>query len=371
MNHGLVLRSRYGLTSLLSDPLSRISITQSNNENSHLTSLTPSSLIINKKKKKKNTTNYELQPTIFWYDSNHICNVKKYLEIFTPFTSLPTDLRIELQKYDRHIVSKLLLKRGDFIEDRFGQAQRNLLASLKDNSELLLRTHHWFGSYLLYSPSTQKMKKEEYRQVNLKYCNLNEKNCYQNESKVESEVEYEIEDDNKDYEEYERENSDDEECHEENDVDENTEHLEDEKVSDLGDLQENYNNNNNNMNSVANQQNQSIITNPYAFNLATIMVVHLRGRHYDPDSRKKWSQKLKQEGNRNDSDFGDGNNLIKSKSINKELIFSSQVINPQEIEIALGLGCELESKSEVGLELINKGQKLERNEQIQTKEEEE
>jgi hypothetical protein len=58
-----------------------------------------------------------------------------------------------LQQVDCHIVSKLLLRKGDFIEDRFGQAQRNLLASLKDQPELLLRTHQWFGSYLLYSLS--------------------------------------------------------------------------------------------------------------------------------------------------------------------------------------------------------------------------
>jgi len=28
---------------------------------------------------------YQLYPLIFWYDSNHFCDVKRYLEIYYPF----------------------------------------------------------------------------------------------------------------------------------------------------------------------------------------------------------------------------------------------------------------------------------------------
>lgn len=139
MNHCRVLRCRYGLLPLVQQS-SRFflpSMTTSTSTDFH-----PSA-------------SYEIQPTIFWYDSNHLCHVQRYLEIYTPFLSLPSTLREELQQIDFHIVSKLLLRRGDFIEDRFGQAQRNLLASLKDQPELLLRTHQWFGSYLLYSHGTK------------------------------------------------------------------------------------------------------------------------------------------------------------------------------------------------------------------------
>jgi hypothetical protein len=94
---------------------------------------------------------YEIQPTIFWYDSNHLCHVQRYLEIYTPFRAMPSALKILLQEKDPNLIQRLVLRRGDFIEDRFGQVQRNLLVSLKQDPVLLLRTHQWFGSYLLYS----------------------------------------------------------------------------------------------------------------------------------------------------------------------------------------------------------------------------
>jgi hypothetical protein len=93
----------------------------------------------------------EIQPTIFWYDSIHLCHVQRYREIYTPFRAMPSALMILLQEKDPNLIQRLVLRRGDFIEDRFGQVQRNLLVSLKQDPALLLRTHQWFGSYLLYS----------------------------------------------------------------------------------------------------------------------------------------------------------------------------------------------------------------------------
>ena len=61
-----------------------------------------------------------LMPLAFWYDSNHIAHVGRYLEIFAPYTNLPLELR---EAIGRENVHQLLLRKGDFIEDRFGQAQ--------------------------------------------------------------------------------------------------------------------------------------------------------------------------------------------------------------------------------------------------------
>jgi hypothetical protein len=89
-----------------------------------------------------------LMPLIFWYDSNHICHIKRYLQIFTPFKSLPIQLR---NSVPIGCIKRMTMRYGDFIEDRFGQAQRDLLVSLKDNFDLQLQFFHWFGSYLILS----------------------------------------------------------------------------------------------------------------------------------------------------------------------------------------------------------------------------
>jgi hypothetical protein len=39
-----------------------------------------------------------LQPTIFWYDSNHLAHVHRYLEIFSPYENLSTELRAIIGK---------------------------------------------------------------------------------------------------------------------------------------------------------------------------------------------------------------------------------------------------------------------------------
>lgn len=59
-----------------------------------------------------------LQPLIFWYDSNHLAHVQRYLEIYRPHYYLSENLREAL---GLAAIKKMLLRRGDFIEDKFGQ----------------------------------------------------------------------------------------------------------------------------------------------------------------------------------------------------------------------------------------------------------
>lgn len=96
----------------------------------------------------------------FWYDSNHLAVRERYLEIFTPFKSLPSDC---LERLGKASVAKLRLRRGDFIEDRFGQQQRTIFALLAeeaargerggaemaDVSRFARRMVDWFGCYML------------------------------------------------------------------------------------------------------------------------------------------------------------------------------------------------------------------------------
>lgn len=59
-----------------------------------------------------------LQPLIFWYDSNHLAHVERYLEIYRPYHYLTVSLREAL---GLPAIKKMLIRRGDFIEDKFGQ----------------------------------------------------------------------------------------------------------------------------------------------------------------------------------------------------------------------------------------------------------
>jgi len=59
-----------------------------------------------------------LQPLIFLDDSNHIAHVQRYLQIYQPYHYLSVPLREALGLV---AIKKMLLRRGDFIEDRFGQ----------------------------------------------------------------------------------------------------------------------------------------------------------------------------------------------------------------------------------------------------------
>ncbi len=65
-----------------------------------------------------NDFDHQLVPLIFWYDSNHLAHVKRYLEIYRPFTYAPAELRSLIGSRG---LKDMLLRRGDFIEDRLGQ----------------------------------------------------------------------------------------------------------------------------------------------------------------------------------------------------------------------------------------------------------
>lgn len=70
-----------------------------------------------------------LQPIVFWFDSQHLCHVERYLQIFYPIRNMPVHLRTII---GMQLLKGMRLRRGDFIEDRFGQMQRKLLCGLGD-----------------------------------------------------------------------------------------------------------------------------------------------------------------------------------------------------------------------------------------------
>lgn len=70
--------------------------------------------------------NLYLQPLIFWFDSQHLCHIRRYIEIYKPYAALPEEMRNWLGK---KTINKMVLRNGDFIEDRFGQSQRNCLTA--------------------------------------------------------------------------------------------------------------------------------------------------------------------------------------------------------------------------------------------------
>ena len=47
-----------------------------------------------------------LIPLIFWYDSNHLCNVERYLQIYTPYLSMPEKLRNVSHKFTMRFSKK-------------------------------------------------------------------------------------------------------------------------------------------------------------------------------------------------------------------------------------------------------------------------
>lgn len=67
---------------------------------------------------------FYLQPAVFWYDSQHLGHVERYLQIYRPYKNMPPHLRdiVGIKS-----IKNMLLRPGDFIEDRFGQMQRRLL----------------------------------------------------------------------------------------------------------------------------------------------------------------------------------------------------------------------------------------------------
>lgn len=103
-----------------------------------------------------NEYNIYLQPLIFWFDSQHVCNVKRYLEIYKPYLNMPNELKDLFTSLNDSTISykDAYIREGDFIEDRFGQMQRRLLSNLKLNDisdEIIYNSFLWYGSYLIYS----------------------------------------------------------------------------------------------------------------------------------------------------------------------------------------------------------------------------
>jgi hypothetical protein len=94
-----------------------------------------------------------LQPLIFWFDSQHLCNVQRYLQIYQPFLSIPVELR---QLFGVDLLKEMILRRGDFIEDRFGQCQLKSLSRLRGgcDDDTIKKAFLWYGSYLLWIPGT-------------------------------------------------------------------------------------------------------------------------------------------------------------------------------------------------------------------------
>jgi hypothetical protein len=92
--------------------------------------------------------NLYLQPLIFWFDSQHLCHIKRYIQIYKPYAVLPEEMRNWLGK---KTINKMVLRNGDFIEDRFGQSQRNCLTAKGANSFMILKPQCqiWIPHFLL------------------------------------------------------------------------------------------------------------------------------------------------------------------------------------------------------------------------------
>lgn len=103
--------------------------------------------------------NLFLQPLIFWYDSNHLCHIQRYLEIYRPYETVPSHLVNVIGKEN---IKDMKLRKGDFIEDRFGQFQRKNLTELMKNSSDsdLISAFRWYGSYLAWAKADDAAGKE-------------------------------------------------------------------------------------------------------------------------------------------------------------------------------------------------------------------
>jgi hypothetical protein len=81
------------------------------------------------------------------FDSQHLCCVERYLEIFKPYINMPKELQ---EREGAKGIALFKLRIGDFIEDRFGQAQRTLLCKYKHDVEFVKKLFLWFGCYLVW-----------------------------------------------------------------------------------------------------------------------------------------------------------------------------------------------------------------------------
>ena len=71
-----------------------------------------------------------LQPCIFWMIRIIYAMLRRYLQIYAPYLKLFNENVLNWLGNDFN-VNKLKLKNGDFIEDKFGQFQRNMLYKFK------------------------------------------------------------------------------------------------------------------------------------------------------------------------------------------------------------------------------------------------
>jgi hypothetical protein len=90
-----------------------------------------------------------LHPLVFWYDSQHLCHVERYKQIFLPYTHMSQEMRDTIG-FDS-IKETMILRRGNFIEDSFGQGQKRALVGMAERGVdqcVIEKIFRWFGSYL-------------------------------------------------------------------------------------------------------------------------------------------------------------------------------------------------------------------------------
>jgi len=149
--HANLLHCQYGLKELAA-PASRIPIDlDAGREQSGKTGATESSV---RPVVAGDGATTSLMPLIFWYDSQHVCHVQRYLRIFDAPADVPTHLK-DLLGPD--LIWSMRLRRGDFIEDRFGQAQKKMMTAepIRNDTERMQELFRYFGSYLLWESQTQ------------------------------------------------------------------------------------------------------------------------------------------------------------------------------------------------------------------------
>lgn len=127
----------------------------------------------------KDHSSISLYPLMFWYDSNHFCHVQRYLEIFEPFKYAPQVLRDHLGMTG---LRKMLLRPGDFIEDKFGQIQRDTLVALnKESTEKVCDAFKWFGSYLIW-PSNNNLNNDSDNNIMVRHLRGRKRTFIENPS---------------------------------------------------------------------------------------------------------------------------------------------------------------------------------------------
>ena len=79
-----------------------------------------------------------LLPMMFWYDSNHLVQIDRALQMYTPFKTVPESLHAAFG--GKSGVKAMYMRVGDFIEDRLGQQQRIICNALADKMLQTMQT---------------------------------------------------------------------------------------------------------------------------------------------------------------------------------------------------------------------------------------